>query len=129
MTGLAVAGVEGACKPRLGKRLQPRVRTSTWIQLRPVGLGRIADLDLPRVNVQLWMTVEEGAEQGPARTLDLGDQHERLIDVDERFPAGVEDALGLPPIRQTESRLRRREQILVDHSVMISLARKARACP
>src|SRR5581483_12020597 len=53
------------------------------VDRRPVPLLRMADLDLARMGVTLGMAVEELAEQGPARALDLRDEHERLADRDD----------------------------------------------
>ena len=54
------------------------------------------------MGMQLGVAVEQRAEQGPARALDLRDEHHRLRDRHERVATRGEDPVGLVPVDQRQ---------------------------
>jgi hypothetical protein len=72
--------------------------------------------------VKLRMAVKQGAEQMATGALDLGDQRHRLADRHQGLAAGVEEALGMTPVREAQARLRGEECHLVGVTLNLLLA-------
>ncbi len=63
-------------------------------------LAGIADLQLVGMRVTLGMPVEELTEQRSSRSLDLGDEHQRLPDLDEMLQPAARERLVLLALAQ-----------------------------
>lgn len=79
------------------EQLEPFLRIGVQIEDRPVVLRRIPDLELVRMRMALGMEVEKLTQQRPTRTLNLRNQHERLVNADGRLdPSGKQRPVLVP---------------------------------
>src|SRR5581483_4174186 len=102
---LPVAVREEPAQDRLAQEVEPFVGPGCEVERRPVVLRRVARVELPRVDVELRVAVQEGVQQRPARPLRLRDEHERLLHGHERRAERREEVLRVVPAREAEVRL------------------------